>query len=98
MSGAGTLELVAREVGQALAILGQRVASESPTELIASLGLELPPALASDATLVSAIGAVASAGDALATPLTNLITAIETGDDATIVSAAGQVISAIGRF
>jgi hypothetical protein len=98
MSGAGTLELVAREVGQALAILGQRVASESPTELIASLGLELPPALASDATLVSAIGAVASAGDALATPLTNLISAIETGDDATIVSAAGQVISAIGQI
>jgi hypothetical protein len=98
MSGAGTLELVARDVAQALAILGQRIASESPAELIASLGLELPPALASDASLVTAIGAVASAGAALATPLTSLISAIEAGDNATIVSAAAQVISGIGQI
>jgi hypothetical protein len=97
-SGAGTLELVAREVAQALAILGQRVASESPAELIGSLGLELPPTLASDASLASALGAAASAAASLAAPLTSLVGAIDAGDDATIVTAAQQVISAVGQI
>jgi hypothetical protein len=97
-SQAGTLELVAREVAQALALLGQRIASQSPAQLIAGLGLELPPALAAEASLASAIAAVGSAAASLTGPLASLISAIENGDDGATVTAAQQVLVAVGQI
>jgi hypothetical protein len=91
----GTLELLARELGLALAALEQKVKADSPENFIAELGLRPPPTMVADAQFVSAVVAVATAATGLPTPVEALIAAIEASDVGAIISTAEQVLSAI---
>src|SRR5580700_4948871 len=93
----GTLELIARELGQALSALQQKATAESPENFIADLGLRLPPALVAEAQFVNAVVAVANAAAGLPTPITNLIAALDSGNTAQIITAGEQLITAIGQ-
>lgn len=91
---AGTLELLARELGKALQPLEDRLASENALTFITQLGVRLPSAVAEDAQLGSSIAATATAAGALGPAIDALVTAIE-ADDATQIVSAG--IALIGK-
>ena len=93
----GTLELIARELGQALSALEQKATAESPENFIADLGLRLPPALVAEAQFVNAVIAVANAAAGLPTPIANLISALDNGSTDQIITAGEQLISAIAQ-
>src|SRR5438270_7707538 len=93
----GTLELIARELGQALSALQQKATAESPENFIADLGLRLPPALVAEAQFLNAFIAVANAAAGLPTPIANLVSALDNGNTDQIITAGGQLITAIAQ-
>jgi hypothetical protein len=102
MSTAGTLELLARELGQALAPLADQLAPDQADEFLAELGLRLPPGLSAESALSAALSSAATAAGALPPLVTQLATAIAADDAAQIVAAglpllgkAGDVIQAL---
>jgi hypothetical protein len=99
---AGTLELVARELGSALAPLEQRLQGGGAVELLGAVGVRVPASVASHAQVVGAIGAAVTSAAALAPDLAALIAAIDADDEAQIlthgiavITGAGNVISAL---
>jgi uncharacterized protein DUF6603 len=94
---AGTLEVIARELGLALAALEAKVKADSPENFIAELGLRPPPTLVADAQFVNSVVAVATAAAGLPTPIEDLITALEGDDSDAIISAGAALLSAIAK-
>jgi Family of unknown function (DUF6603) len=92
---AGTLELVARELATALQPLEDKLAGESIQAFITELGLRLPPPIAADGQLGSAIAGTATAAGALGPAIENLVNAIAADDAAQIVSAGVALINAL---
>ena len=93
---AGTLELVARELGQVLAPLEQRLAGGGALALLGELGVLLPDSVATDVQVVTALDtAVARAAD-LGPKVAQLASAIADDDEVQIVSAGVDVVAAAG--
>jgi hypothetical protein len=94
---AGTLETVARHVGLALQPLKDRLASGQVIALFAELGLQFPPQLLQP-SFVNALNAGGAAAGALPATLTQLATAIDSDNEAGILSAGTQLITEIGAI
>jgi Family of unknown function (DUF6603) len=94
---AGTLETVARHVGLALQPLKNRLASGQIIQLFSELGLQFPPQLLQP-SFVNALNAGAAAAGALPATLTQLATAIDSDNEAGILSAGAQLITEIGEI
>ncbi len=102
---AGTLELIARELGQALAPLEQRLQGGGAQELLAAVGVRVPAAVAANAQVTGAIATAVARAASLAPNLAALVAAITADDEAQIVSRgiavitdAGNVITALRDF
>ena len=94
-SVAGTLELLARELGSMLRVLGDRLDEDGITDLLGDLGLLLPASVAAQGALNNAVsGAQTAVGD-LGPALTDLETAINGDDEAAVVAAGVAVVTAI---
>src|SRR5262245_6434427 len=94
---AGTLELLARELAEALRPLERRLAQGNVEAFVAELGLRLPPGVAGVAQLVSAVATTASAAAGLPPLIGQLTTAIQADNGPQILSAGQQLLSRIGQ-
>jgi hypothetical protein len=90
-SVAGTLELLARELGTMLRGLADRLDEDGVTDLIGDLGLLLPEDVAAQGALSDAVAGAMSAAGQLQPALADLETAIA-GDDVAAVAAAGAAV------
>ena len=96
MSGSpGTLELLAKEVGSALAPL-QGLGAGNVVAVLRDLGVQFPPALTGDASFMTAVTGAATSASSLVTDMEALITAITAADDSAILSAGVKVVEDIG--
>ncbi len=93
---AGTLERIARELGQALAPLEERLAG-GPAELLAAIGVRLPASIATQAQVVAATTTTVSRAAALAPDLAQLIAAIDADDEAQIIARGIAVVDGATR-
>jgi hypothetical protein len=90
---AGTLERLVRLVGEALAVLADRLDLESAADLIADLGLSPPWTILESTGVGAALSAAAATADELKAGLPGLIAAIEAADassPATIATLVDQ--------
>lgn len=87
---AGSIELIVRELGQALQGL-----SDFSVETIPALGLHLPPVLADQPQVLDAVGSVVSMAQSLGEPVTTLNDAIAAEDIGGIISSGLGVIAAL---
>jgi hypothetical protein len=98
---AGTIEVVAQQLGLALQPLEQQLKPESFLELLAELGLRLPPAALQPA-LLGALNAGSGAAGALRSALTQLTADIAADNEIGIatsgVSALAQIKNLIGAL
>jgi hypothetical protein len=94
---AGTLEVIARQIGLALQPLEQLLASDNVTTLFAQLGLQFPPQLVSPANtdFINALNAASTAAGKLTATITQLTTDIENGNDAGILEDGVQLVEEI---
>jgi hypothetical protein len=91
---AGTLELIARELGEVLAPLEARLAGGGALVLLGELGVRLPDAVATHAQVVTAINGAIAKATALAPVVAQLAAAIAADNEAGIVSTGVQVVDA----
>ena len=94
MSKAGTLELIARELGDVLAPLEQRLAGGGALALLGAVGVRLPDSVATHAQVVTAINDAIANAAALAPMVAQLAAAIAADDEAQIVSTGIAVVDA----
>ena len=95
MSGkAGTLEILAQQVGLALQPLEQELASGNIIQLFAELGLQFPPNLLQP-NFVAALNAGATAAGQLPGTLTQLASDIAADNEAGILQDGVQLIQQI---
>jgi uncharacterized protein DUF6603 len=94
---AGTLEVIAQQIGQALQPLEQLLATANVTTLFAQLGLQFPPQLVNPANtdFINALNAASTAAGKLTATITHLTTDIEGGNDAGILQDGIQLIQEI---
>jgi hypothetical protein len=92
---AGTLEILAQQVGLALQPLESQLTEDNVLPFLASLGLQFPPDLLNQNDFKSAIHAGATAAGALSALLTQLATAIESDDEAGILTVGIQLVQQI---
>jgi hypothetical protein len=94
---AGTLEVIARQIGLALQPLEQLLASDNVTTLFAQLGLQFPPQLVNPANtdFINALNAASTAAGKLTATITQLTTDIENGNDAGTLQDGVQLIQEI---
>lgn len=90
----GTLETIARELGEALAPLEARLTEGEPGAFLDELGVRLPDGYSAAAT---AIGSTAVKSGALLPLVATLVDAIDDGDAEAIVAAAIPLVTAIGE-
>jgi hypothetical protein len=95
---AGTLELIARELGSALAPLEQRLQGGGAEELLAAVGVRVPASVAGAAQVVGAITTAVTRAAALAPNLALLIAAIDADDEAQILTKGIAVITDAGNL
>jgi hypothetical protein len=95
VDNAGTLERIANELASALKPLEQHLSQEGVQAFIAGLGLRLPPSLAADAQLASAIATAATSAAGLGPLILALTNAIAADDAAQIISAGGALLAKI---
>lgn len=91
---AGTLEVLAQQLGLALEPLGDELTPDNILSFLAELGLQFPPALLTIA-FESALNTASTAIQALPVTLTQIATAIENDDESTIISAAVQLLQEV---
>jgi hypothetical protein len=91
----GTLEVIALELAKALQPLADRLSGGEIVDLFSELGLQFPPALQSQTAFVGALTTAGTSVANLAPLIAQLTTAIENGDDATIVTTAVKVVEAL---
>jgi hypothetical protein len=92
---AGTLEILAQQVGLALQPLESQLTEDNVLPFLARLGLQFPSNLLSQADFKNAVNAGATAAGALSALLTQLATAIEGDDEAGILTVGSQLIQQI---
>jgi hypothetical protein len=92
---AGTLEVIARELGHVLQPLEQKLASGQVIQLFGELGVQFPPALLSP-SFVNALNNGVSAANKIAALIGTLSTAIDSGSDTDILNAGIQLIQQAG--
>ena len=92
---AGTLELLARELGQALSLLEQRLAQGNAEEFIAGLGIRLPTTVAANGQFTGAIGSTVSAAAALGPLIVDLKNAIDSENIPQIISVGTELLNRI---
>lgn len=95
---AGTLELIARELGNALAPLEQRLQGGGAVELLAALGVRVPASVASGAPVLGALTAAVARAAALASKLALLTAAIDADDETQIATQGVAVITEAGNL
>src|SRR5579864_565651 len=91
----GTLETVALELAKAFGPLADRLSGGEVLDLFAEFGLQFPPALQAEAAFVNSLTTAGSAIANLAPLVDQLVTAIENGDDAAIVSVAAKILDSL---
>jgi hypothetical protein len=91
---AGTLELAARELGNLLAPLEQKLSPGEVVPFFAELGLQFPPALTAQAGLMTALGQGAAAAAALPPLVVQLIAAIDADNAAQAIKKGVEIIDA----
>ena len=92
---AGTLELLARELGQALGALEQRLAQGNAEEFIAELGIRLPTTVASHGQFAGAIASTVSSAGALGPLVIELKNAIHAENVPQIISTGTELVNRI---
>ncbi len=92
---AGTLELLARELGQALSALEQRLAQGNAEEFIAGLGIRLPTIVAANGQFTGAISSTVSAAAALGPLVVDLKNAIDSENLPQIISVGTDLLNRI---
>ena len=92
---AGTLELLARELGQALSALEQRLSQGNAEEFIAGLGIRLPTTVAANGQFTGAIGSTVSAAAALGPLIVDLKNAIDSENIPQIISVGTELLNRI---
>jgi len=92
---AGTLELLARELGQALSALEQRLAQGNAEEFIAGLGIRLPTTVAANGQFTGAISSTVSAAAALGPLVVDLKNAIDSENIPQIISVGTELLNRI---
>jgi hypothetical protein len=96
MSGkAGTLEILAQQVGLALQPLESQLTADNVLPFLARLGLQFPADLLAQTAFKNAVNAGATAAGGLAALLTQLATAIENDDEAGILTVGLQLVQQI---
>ncbi len=91
----GTLDLIALELAKALDPVAERLTPGQIVDLFAELGLQFPPALQAEGAFLGALATAAADIAALAPLIPQLITAIDGGDDATMLKITGQIIDVV---
>jgi hypothetical protein len=91
----GTLQIIGRQLGQALALLEGELADGGLQDLLAELGLRLPTELATADALVTAAESAAAEAAGLGPRLEDLATAVEADDLVAVLAATAQVVEAI---
>jgi len=92
---AGTLELLARELGQALSALEQRLSQGNAEEFIAGLGIRLPTIVAANGQFTGAISSTVSAAAALGPLIVDLKNAIDSENIPQIISVGTELLNRI---
>jgi hypothetical protein len=94
---AGTLEVLAQQVGLALQPLENQLTSANIIPFLSQLGLQFPPALTGSGSFMTAIGAGATAAGGLPPLLTQLATDIEGDNESGILQDGLQLIQQVGK-
>jgi hypothetical protein len=104
----GTLELIARELGELLAPLQERLGATGPgiADLFSSIGIRLPDSIAAEAGFVASVTDVVAKATALAPKVVELAAAVDAEDDdgsilavgAQVIALAGQTIAAVSAL
>ena len=94
-ANSGTLQVLANQLGLALGLLEDELADAGLSDLLAKLGVRLPPELAAAFALATAAEAAATDAAGLAPLLQALATAVEADDFAAILPATENLISQI---
>jgi hypothetical protein len=94
-SDPGTLELIASQVGLALAPLEAQLTPTTIIPFLAELGVQFPPALTAQSNFMAQVNAASTAAGALPAQLTKLASDITAGDDAAIVQDGLTLIGQI---
>lgn len=89
---AGTIQLVARELGEILRPLEQRLQRDGALELLSAVGVRLPTSVASHGQVVAAVTAAIARAAALAPKVADLGLAIDADDEAQIIAAGLAVL------
>src|SRR5688500_7600073 len=92
---AGTLELLARELGEALRGLEEQLALGNAEEFVAGLGLRLPSTVAGNGQFTGAIASTVSAAAALGPLVVDLRNAIQSENIPQIVSIGLELLNRI---
>jgi hypothetical protein len=92
---AGTVELLALELGRALQPLEDRLTAGQIRQLFAELGLQFPPALETQGRLVDSLSTSAAGAARLAELVPDLVAAIEAEDEAEVVRLAVQIVDVL---
>jgi hypothetical protein len=94
-TNSGTLQVLANQLGLALGLLEAELADAGLSDLLAKLGLRLPPELAAATALAAAAEAAATDAAGLAPLLQALATAVEADNLTVILSATKTLIAQI---
>jgi len=94
---AGTIELIARELGTLLQPLEQRLSGDGASTLFAELGVRLPASVAGHAQVVGAVTATIARATALAPKVVQLVGAIDADNEAQIISAGIAVLDDVSK-
>jgi hypothetical protein len=97
-SKAGTLEIVAQQIGLALQPLEAQLTPANITPFLAQLGLQFPSSLTSQTAFMNAVNAGSTAAGALPTLLTQLATDIANDDEVAIAQQGLQLVQQIGTI
>ncbi len=92
----GTIELLARTVGEALKGLETRFQGDAAGDLFENLGIQFPPGFLAQGSLASALNGAGTAAAGLSAPLLDLANAIAAGNDIQTSAAGAQVLLKIG--
>ncbi len=94
----GTFELVALELGRALGQVNTLLGEQRALATFEELGVQFPPELLTNADFNAARGSITTAGERLSTQVTELETAIESGEASQIIPAGLTLASSIEQL
>src|SRR5579864_6843491 len=92
---AGTLEILAQQVGQALQPLADQLTADNLLPFLAGLGLQFPRELTAQTAFMGAVSAGAAAAGGLPPLLGRLAAAVASDDEAGILAAGVALVQQI---